>query len=60
MVRSRFSGFFNPTVAMATRVVSTVITSLIGALVSLLVERAWRRRKQKQLESEGTKPSERP
>jgi len=28
-------------------VVSTVITSVIGAIVSLVVERAWRRRKER-------------
>jgi hypothetical protein len=37
---------------MATRIVSTVIASIFGALVTMVVERAWRRHKQKQKQKE--------
>ena len=43
---------------MPIRVVNTVITSIIGAVVSLLVERAWRRRKEKQQRSAAEKQSD--
>jgi hypothetical protein len=38
---------------MATRVVATVIASAIGALVSLLVERSWKRYKASQKHEQG-------
>ena len=37
---------------MATRILSTVIASVIGALASLLVERAWKRHKEKQKQNQ--------
>jgi uncharacterized membrane protein YeaQ/YmgE (transglycosylase-associated protein family) len=37
---------------MASSIVSTVVAGVIGALVSLFIERAWRRHKAKQKQKE--------
>lgn len=50
--------FPQPHRAMAVRVVSTIITSVIGAEVSLLVERAWRRRKEKRQSEDAKQPDQ--